>query len=129
VLQSLLAGPRGQGSGLSVSSAAYVAQLLAAFEQEGKRTVHWMPHQDTAAPGPAPLGAAAAIKPLLEQLTRREQEVLRLLVAGASNSEIAAELVISMATVKKHVSNILGKLGLANRTQVIARAREWSHLF
>jgi LuxR family maltose regulon positive regulatory protein len=51
--------------------------------------------------------------------------VLRLLVAGASNAEIASQLVISLATVKKHVSNVLGKLGVATRAQAIARVREW----
>ena len=50
-----------------------------------------------------------------------------MLLAGASNQEIAAKLVISLATVKKHVSNLLGKLGVATRSQAIARAREWSH--
>ena len=64
----------------------------------------------------------------MEPLTRREQEILRLLIAGASNQEIAAELVITVATVKKHVSNLLGKLGVASRTQAIARARDWSLL-
>jgi LuxR family transcriptional regulator, maltose regulon positive regulatory protein len=53
--------------------------------------------------------------------------VLHLLVAGSSNSEIASELVISLATAKKHVSNILGKLGVANRVQAIAHARAWPH--
>ena len=56
-------------------------------------------------------------------LTRREQEVLRLLATGASNQEIAQTLVISLATVKKHVSNLLGKLGATSRTQAIAQAR------
>jgi LuxR family maltose regulon positive regulatory protein len=64
----------------------------------------------------------------VEPLTRREQEVLGLLVAGASNQEIAIHLVISLATVKKHVSNLLGKLGVDSRTQAIARARDWSLL-
>jgi LuxR family transcriptional regulator, maltose regulon positive regulatory protein len=63
---------------------------------------------------------------LEEPLTPREQEVLHLLVEGASNQEIAKELVISVATVKKHVSNLLGKLGVESRIQAIARAREWS---
>jgi len=61
-------------------------------------------------------------------LTRREQEVLRWLSQGASNQEIANALVISLATVKKHVSNLLSKLGAASRTQAIAQARAISLL-
>jgi NarL family two-component system response regulator LiaR len=52
-----------------------------------------------------------------EPLTEREVEVLQVLATGKSNQEIAAELVISEATVRTHVSNILGKLHLASRTQ------------
>ena len=52
-----------------------------------------------------------------EPLTERELEVLRLIAKGKSNREIAEELVISEATVRTHVSNILGKLQLASRTQ------------
>ncbi len=60
---------------------------------------------------------------LVEPLTRREREVLQLLAAGASNREIARRLVLSLGTVKKHVSNICGKLDVQSRTQAIARAR------
>lgn len=55
--------------------------------------------------------------PAQEQLTEREIEVLKLLARGMSNQEIAADLVISVATVYTHVSNILAKLHLATRTQ------------
>ena len=61
-------------------------------------------------------------------LTRREQEVLRLLAAGASNQEIAQTLVISLDTVKKHVSHLLNKLGVTSRTQAIVLARARSLL-
>jgi two-component system, NarL family, response regulator LiaR len=53
----------------------------------------------------------------LEELTEREVEVLRLIAAGKNNREIAEELVISEKTVKTHVSNLLGKLHLEDRTQ------------
>ena len=47
-----------------------------------------------------------------------------MLAVGRSNQVIAAELVVTLDTVKKHVSHVLGKLGAANRTEAVARARE-----
>jgi len=60
---------------------------------------------------------------LMDSLTAREREVLRLLVDGASNREIANHLVLSVNTAKKHVWNICGKLGVQSRAQAIAKAR------
>jgi DNA-binding NarL/FixJ family response regulator len=58
----------------------------------------------------------------LPHLTERELEVLRLLTAGKNNPEIAEELFVSVSTVKSHVSTILGKLGVHNRTEATAYA-------
>ena len=63
-------------------------------------------------------------QPLVDPLTTRELEVLRLIVSGLTNQEIATQLVISISTTKKHISNIFSKLDVKSRTQAIARARE-----
>jgi len=57
-------------------------------------------------------------------LTNREIEILRLIAAGATNREVADSLVISEGTVKNHLSNIFGRLGLRDRTQAVMYARE-----
>jgi LuxR family maltose regulon positive regulatory protein len=73
---------------------------------------------------PPPRRAAAALAGLVDPLTDRELEVLRLIAAGRSNQRIAHDLVVALDTVKKHVTHILGKLGAANRTEAAARARQ-----
>jgi LuxR family maltose regulon positive regulatory protein len=83
----------------------YIATLLTAFR-------------------PGMIVPVAAARVLPEPLTAREQEVLRLLAAGLTSREIAETLVISPETVKKHTGSIYGKLGVNNRTEAAARARE-----
>jgi ATP/maltotriose-dependent transcriptional regulator MalT len=75
---------------------------------------------------PAVAVPARADKPsaLVEPLTSREREVLRLLADGCSNPEIAAHLVVSVGTVKSHTAQIFGKLAVHNRTHAVNRARE-----
>jgi LuxR family transcriptional regulator, maltose regulon positive regulatory protein len=93
--------------------ARYVRGLMGAFVQE----------QAT-----MPASSSLGFPSLLEPLTSQEQRVLHLLADGASNQQIAEHLVVSLVTVKKHMTNLLGKLGAANRTQAIARAREYGLL-
>ncbi len=63
-------------------------------------------------------------QPLIEPLSERELEVLRLIAAGYSNQEIADRLIIAQGTVKRHINNIYGKLQVGSRTQAVAAARD-----
>jgi LuxR family maltose regulon positive regulatory protein len=102
-----------QAAGHSAAS-DYVKRLMAAFEANWADSI------------PAPLPQSAS--PLVEPLTPREREVLHLVGRGCSNREIAEALVITVNGVKKHTSNIYGKLGVHSRTQAVVRAQELSLL-
>ena len=69
-------------------------------------------------------GARERAELLVEPISEREVEVLRLLASGISNQEIAAKLFVSLDTVKTHLKHIYGKLGVHNRAQAVARAEE-----
>ena len=66
----------------------------------------------------------ATANPVIEPLSEREIEVLRLIAQGASNREIAGTLFLAEGTVKNHVTNILGKLEVRDRTQAALKAKE-----
>ncbi|GHO45995.1 LuxR C-terminal-related transcriptional regulator [Ktedonospora formicarum] len=112
---------------LAPSTRAYILKLLAVFEQERQETNRY---QVATLPPELSPARQESVSPseLSVPLTKREQEVLHLLNTGASNQDIARTLVIELPTVKKHVSNLLGKLGATSRTQAIALARARSLL-
>jgi LuxR family maltose regulon positive regulatory protein len=91
----------------------YLETLLRAFNQQPVA----QPTRLEREPSPSPS------RPLMDPLSAREQEVLHLVARGASNQEIAETLVVAPDTIKHHVSHILSKLEVANRTQAVARAR------
>jgi LuxR family maltose regulon positive regulatory protein len=102
----------------------YIHKLLAAFDagEQGstgageKSKQHSLLHPLP----PAPL--------LVDPLSERELEVLRLIAEGLSNREIAEQLIISFGTVRKHVENIRSKLGVTSRLQAVNQARAWGLL-
>jgi LuxR family maltose regulon positive regulatory protein len=89
-------------------ASAYVDTLLTAFEA----------HSASTRP------SSARSQPLVEPLSERELEILGLIAVGKSNRQIADDLVLSVGTVKWHLNNIYGKLGVRSRTQAVAQARE-----
>jgi LuxR family maltose regulon positive regulatory protein len=111
--------------------AALLGRLIAA--QRSDQAAAAVPVADLArlqrafgAASPPPGGAVPVPRAprLVEPLTGRELEILALLAAGQSNQSIAGQLFISLDTVKKHVSHVLGKLGAGNRTEAVARGRD-----
>jgi LuxR family maltose regulon positive regulatory protein len=107
LLGKLIAAQRTEQSAARVSL-GYLARLQRAFvtERVAQETV--------------------VLPAIVEPLTGRELEILRMMAAGRSNQSIAGELVVTLDTVKKHVGHVLRKLGAANRTEAVARARELS---
>jgi LuxR family maltose regulon positive regulatory protein len=87
----------------------YARKLLSPFPESSKLAI------------PQPVAISSE---LVEQLSSREMEVLRLIAAGDANQTIADKLFISVRTVKKHSSNVFNKLNVSSRTQAVARARE-----
>lgn len=93
----------------------YVSRLLMLFPRDHEIK------QPT--PQADPINYRLTNEPLIEPLSARELEVLQWMASGASNEEIAQGLIIATATAKKHVSNIIRKFGVDNRTQAVARGR------
>jgi LuxR family maltose regulon positive regulatory protein len=98
---------RGQAAAASGPAREHLSRIVQAFTPAGPAA-----------------GAAPAVSGLIEPLSARELEVLSFIAAGRRNREIANELVVTSETVKKHTSHIFDKLGVANRTEAVTRARQ-----
>ena len=112
LLRTLLVGRRLEDlAGPDAVPREFLTRLAAAFDRQGTPVL------------PAARPGALAVPGLVEPLSGRESEVLGLLAVGKPNRAIAEELFIGLDTVKRHVSHIFIKLGVANRTEAVARAR------
>ena len=109
LLGELVATPSTESMVAGGVPVGYLGQLARAFDEGGPDVLR---------------SGATTLQRLVVPLTDRELEVLRLIATGKRNQEIAAELYVSLNTVKKHVTHIFDKLGVANRTAATARARE-----
>ncbi len=133
VLKALLTTQQDEEKNTPPIPRAYILTLLTAFEQEEQRfalkgdapQAARSPGQEAQAPAESGLPGLMSGMPVpVEALTPQEQRVLRLLVAGRSNQEIAQALTVSLNTVKTHVKNLYSKLHVTSRMQASALARD-----
>ncbi len=105
-----------------------MVQLLGLVQTEDARLAHYVArlHRAFAEAGIGP--AIPSLQPLLDPLSEREIEVLRLLAADLSSPEIADELTIAVSTVRSHIKNIYSKLNAHSRYEAVVRAKEWQLL-
>jgi LuxR family maltose regulon positive regulatory protein len=124
-----LAGPAGFVR-LFVEEGAPMRTLLQDYRSFAQKTNSPLRQYAESLLGAFDGGAAPAIRSepaasgLVERLSEREREVLQLIASGANNAEIASQLYLAVGTVKRHINNIFGKLGVSSRTQAMVRARE-----
>ncbi|MHB1134088.1 MAG: LuxR C-terminal-related transcriptional regulator [Chloroflexota bacterium] len=109
-------------------SREYLARILAAFGSSVSSSTSGAPAIHPRVQVPSARGGGSSLlsggASLIEPLSERELEVLRLMATGLTNKQIAIRLIVAPGTVKAHVHNICGKLGSQNRTHAIARATE-----
>ncbi|RIK44282.1 MAG: hypothetical protein DCC55_02935 [Chloroflexi bacterium] len=120
VMRQLLGGLRTQVAAPVLVN--YIDRLDAAFGPTTTRMATPTTENAPAHPG----GASNEL--LIEPLTERELEVLRLIATGLSDRQAAETMIVAIGTVKRHLNNIYGKLGVHSRTQALARAREFGLL-
>ena len=115
----LLQAIRVIAAGDALLAPSVTRRLLGEFTRQGDGPGGQDGRGGAGGPGEPVPGAAAGDRGVLRDLTEREREVLTLVAQGLSNSEIAAQLVISPATAKTHVAHLLTKLGCRDRVQLV----------
>jgi LuxR family maltose regulon positive regulatory protein len=123
VLKMLLDAPHDDDATRHVVPTSYVSTLLEIFEQEERKRSLRASAPVTSAedtPSSPPQTISSARPEFYEPLSPQEQRVLRLLVAGQTYAEIAQELIVSLNTIKTHVSSIYRKLGVSRRAEATA---------
>ncbi len=108
--EKLCGSVRAAAQGTSVLEPSVAARLIAGLQRNGAN------------------GGRRSAPALPDPLSERELAVLKLLATGRSNKEIASQLSITEGTVKNHMTNVLGKLGVMDRTQAALKARELGYL-
>ena len=117
--EELSSAVRAVARGQVLLQASSAAQLLAGLQAQGQSQTQTQVTSTST-------NASPSVSPEVEKLglTIRELDVVRLIAQGHSNSEIAAQLFVSDATVKTHINHIFSKLGARDRSQVIVKARQ-----
>ncbi|MFN8491199.1 MAG: LuxR C-terminal-related transcriptional regulator [Caldilineaceae bacterium] len=129
-LLDALRATRTQFLGMDARVRTYLEQVLAAFGHEksvqplSQFAIHTPPLPIELVNPKSSDANVRKIQNLIEPLTERELEVLQLVAQGLSDRQIAEQLIVVIGTVKRHLNNLYGKLGVHTRTQALVRARE-----
>ncbi len=122
--EALIEAVRVVAAGDALLSPSVTRRLIEAYAARDGGTRATIGREGTEGRAGTASPAARAAGPALDALTERELEIMRHIATGASNAEIAADLFLAEQTVKTHVSRVLTKLGLRDRTQVVVTAYE-----